>query len=121
MKYEMLYDRLLVRVLEARDRTKGGIIIPEMAIDGTPWMRGEVVAVGHGRLMTNGETVPLRVKAGDLVIFFRSMSAGEQMVFPVDDGEELLCIREPNILTILRDLETASGLVGTDGRVIVMQ
>lgn len=117
----MLYDRLLVRVLEAREPTRGGIIIPQMAIDGTPWMRGEVVAVGHGRLMTNGETVPLRVKVGDVVIFFRSVSAGEQMVFPADDGEELLCIREPNILTILRDLEKASSLLSVDGKVMALQ
>jgi len=117
----MLYDRLLVRVLEARERTKGGLYIPEMAIDGTPWMRGEVVAVGHGRLMANGETIPLRVEVGQVVVFFRSTSAGEQMVFMGDDNEELLCIREPNILCILRDLDKASSIVDDAGRPVVIQ
>ena len=120
MKYDCLYDRLLVRVLDANDRTKGGLWIPEMAIDGTPWQRGEVVAVGHGRLLAGGDVIPLRVSVGDVVIFFRSMSAGEQLVFPSDDGE-LLCIREPNILCILRDLEKASSLVDVDGKAIVLQ
>lgn len=121
MRYEMLYDRLLVRVLDANQRTQGGLWIPEMAIDGTPWMRGEVVAVGHGRLLSSGETVPLRVQEGDLVIFFRSMQAGEQMVFPAEGGEELLCIREPNILTILRDLDKASMIVDAGGQRVTLQ
>ena len=120
MKYDMLYDRLLVRVLESNERTSGGLWIPQMAIDGTPWQRGEVVAVGHGRLMSSGETIPLRASVGDVVIFFRSSTAGEQMVFP-SEGEELLCIREPNILCILRDLEKASLLVDGGGKAMVLQ
>lgn len=119
MKYDMMYDRLLVKVLEAQERTASGLYIPAMAIDGTPWMRGEVKAIGHGRLMMGGETVPLRVAVGDVVVFFRSSTAGEQMIFPDDDGQELLCIREPNILCILRDLEATSMLVSAEGKHLV--
>lgn len=115
IKYTPLYDRLLVRVLDAGDRTKGGLYIPSMALDNTPWMRGEVIAVGNGRLMSDGSQVPLTVKPGDVVVFFRSQSSGEQLVFPTDDDGELLCIREPNVLAVVSGLGRATGIVAVDG------
>lgn len=121
MRYEPLYDRMLVRVLAAGNRTRGGLYVPDMAIDGTPWMRGEIVAAGHGRLMADGKTVPLSVKVGDIVVFFRSQNGGEQLVFPSEDGEELLCIREPNVLAILHDLPRSTGLLLVDGSEATLQ
>lgn len=121
MRYELLGDRLLVKVLEANERTDGGLYIPAIAIDGTPWMRAQVRAVGTGRLMQSGAIVPLQVRPDDVIIFWRSSTPGEQLVFPGDDGEELLCIREQNVLTILRDLEKVSSLQGLDGKRLVMQ
>lgn len=115
VKYVPLYDRLLVRVLDAGDRTKGGLFIPNMALDNTPWMRGEVIATGGGRLMADGNVVPLTVKPGDVVVFFRSQAGGEQLVFPSDDDGELLCIREPNILAILHGLDVDTGIVTPEG------
>lgn len=115
MRYQPLYDRVLVRVLSAGNRTRGGLYVPDMAIDGTPWMRGEIVAVGHGRLMANGEVIPLQVKEGQTVVFFRSQSSGEQLVVPGEDGEDLLVVREPNILAVLHDLPRSTGLVSVDG------
>lgn len=120
MRYELLGARLLVRVLEASERTKGGLIIPDIAIEGTPWRLGEVIEAGNGRYMPNGDLVPLIAKKGDIVIFWRSTTPGEQLVFPVD-GDDLLCIREDNVLGFVRDLDKTSSLVGRDGKVMLIQ
>jgi chaperonin GroES len=118
---EPLYDRILVRPLDGATRTKGGLYVPQIAHDNTPWQRAEVVAVGHGRLTPDGTVVPLRVRVGDVVAFFRSAGSGEQLVFPGDGGEDLLVIREPNVLAIYRDLPRATGLLNPDGTEAVMQ
>lgn len=114
IKYQPLYDRMLVRVLDAGAKTKGGLYVPSMALDNTPWMRAEVVAIGAGRLMADGNVVPLTCKVGDVVVFFRSQAGGEQLVFPSDD-EELLCIREPNVLAIVSGLARSTGILTPEG------
>lgn len=120
MRIEPLYDRLLVRMLPPEGRTRGGLFIPQMATDGTPYLKAEVVAVGQGRITTAGSVVPLRVVEGDIVLFFRSQSSGEQLVFPGDDGEELMIIREPNVAGILRDLDKVTSIQSIDGRPMVL-
>lgn len=120
MRYELLGERLLVKVLETGERTKGGLYIPEIATDNTPWMKAEVIEAGCGRLMTTGVLVPLQVAKGDIVIFFRSMQPGDQLVVPLDDGEEGLVIREGSVLAILRDLDAASTIVDAEGKALVM-
>lgn len=117
----MLYDRLLVRVIEGDATTKGGLIVPQLARDNTPYLRGEVLAVGHGRVTPNGDTVPLSVKDGDVVVFFRSANSGEQLVFPTPAGEELLIIREPHVCAIVRNLPRSSGVLDREGREVVVQ
>lgn len=117
---EMLYDRLLVRPLERGSKTKGGLYVPDIARENTPYLRGEVVAAGHGRLATNGTVVPLIVKEGDVILFFRNAGSGEQLVFEDEAGEELLIIREPNVAMILRDLKPATGLVDVTGAELVL-
>lgn len=117
---EMLYDRLLIRVIGESNRTKSGLFIPDMAIGNTPYIRGEVIEVGHGRVTQNGDVVPLRVTVGDVVVFFR-VQGSEQLVFPADDGEDLLIIRENHVAMILRDLPRDVGLVNQDGRAVVAQ
>lgn len=114
---EPLFDRMLVRVLAAGDRTKGGLFIPSMAVDNTPWMRGEVIAAGPGRLMADGSVCPMTAKVGDVVLFFRSQSSGEQLVVPAfdGDGDELLCIRESNCLGIVRGLDRDTGILTPEG------
>lgn len=122
MKVECLYDRLLVRVIEESDRTKGGLIVPQVAQQNTPYLRGEVIAVGHGRVTTAGHVVPLIVNVGDVVVFFRAGGGGEQLIFPdADTGEDLLVIREPHVVAILRDLPRGTGLIGTDGREVTTE
>src|SRR6185369_17015651 len=80
MRYEPLYDRVIVKLLKPDDRTESGLYIPQMAHDGTPYLTAEVIAVGAGRITSSGSTVPLSVKVGDVIVFFRSQSSGEQMV-----------------------------------------
>lgn len=120
MKFEMLGDRILVRVLESNKRTKSGLYIPEMAIDGTPWLKGEVLACGPGGYTSMGVLIPQQAKVGDICVFFRSSSGGEQMAFPWEDGTEALCIRHTHIISFIRDLDKASSLVGGDGKPMVM-
>jgi chaperonin GroES len=121
MRREPLYDRIIVKIIEPNQRTGGGLWIPDMALDGTPYLTAEVVAVGHGRITSKGDTVPLIVVAGDVVTFFRMASSGEQLVIPgTDDGEQMI-IREAHVAYILRDLDRVSALTGADGRPMVLQ
>ncbi len=90
-----LYDRVVVKPLEADTKTKGGILLPDTAKE-KPQI-GEVVAVGEGKLLDSGSVVPLKVKAGDKVLYGK-YSGNE---FTTKDGEELLIIKEEDILMIL--------------------
>lgn len=121
MRYEPLYDRLIVKLTQPDDRTAGGLYIPQMAHDGTPYLTAEVVAVGQGRITSSGSTVPLLVKVGDVIVFFRNAGSGEQMVVPTDDGSEQMIIREANIAWIVKDLDKVSMLTSVDGKRMVMQ
>lgn len=96
MTLEPIGSRVLVRVVGESNRTRGGLIIPEMALDNTPWLRGEVVAAGPGSHTAEGRFVPIGVAVGDVVVFFRSTD-GRQIVVPGADGEELLLIQEGSI------------------------
>ncbi len=120
MRYEIIGDRLLVKVLETGERTRGGLYVPEIATDNTPWMKAEVLEAGNGRLMTSGVLVPLVIQKGDLVIFFRTLQPGDQLVIPLDDGEEGLIIRETAVLARLHDLNAGSTIVDTEGKSLVM-
>jgi chaperonin GroES len=90
-----LYDRVVVKPLEAESKTKGGIVLPDTAKE-KPQV-GEVIAVGEGKLLDNGTVVALKVKAGDKVLYGK-YSGNE---FTTKDGEELLIVREEDILMIL--------------------
>lgn len=118
MKYRVLYDRLIVNVLEPEERTAAGLFIPPIATDGTPWCRAEVLYTGEGRLMANGTIVPCKAKPGDVIMFFRTSIPGEQLWIPALDGhaKEWLVIRDANILMVLEDLESVSSLVDGTGR-----
>ena len=87
-----LYDRILIeRVEETESKTSGGIIIPDAAKEKT--QIGVVLATGIGRLMQDGKIVPLQVKTGDKVFFAKYAGT--------DAGENLLLIREDEILAIV--------------------
>jgi chaperonin GroES len=94
MKFRPLHDRVLVKRLDAEEKTAGGIIIPDTAKEKP--MQGEVVAVGSGTRGDDGKLVALDVKAGDRVLFGK-WSGTEVKI----DGTELLIMKESDILGIL--------------------
>jgi len=94
MAIRPLHDRVLVRRLEGDKKTPGGIVIPDTAAEKP--MEGEVVSVGNGKLLDNGELRVLDVKAGDKVLFGK-YSGTEVKV----DGEELLVMREDDIMGVI--------------------
>lgn len=96
VKLQPLGDRVVVEREESEERTSGGILLPDSAKDKPA--RGTVVNVGNGRLLDDGRRSTLQVKPGDRVIF--SSYAGE--TFKVDD-QELLLMREDDILAVLDD------------------
>ena len=94
MSIRPLHDRVLVRRVEEDKKTPGGIVIPDTAAEKP--MQGEVVAVGHGKLLDNGELRALDVKAGDKILFGK-YSGTEVKV----NGEELIVMREDDIMGIV--------------------
>ena len=94
MKLRPLHDRIIVTRIEEEDRTAGGIIIPDTAKEKP--QQGKVLAVGNGRLMEKGEIIPLTVKEGDRVLFAKYAGSDVKV-----EGEELLIMREDDILAIV--------------------
>jgi chaperonin GroES len=102
MKFRPLHDRVVVRRLEEEERTKGGIIIPDTAKEKP--QQGEVVAVGPGARNEEGQIVALDVKEGDRVLFGK-WSGTEVKI----DGEDLLIMKESDILGIVENHAEAAG------------
>ena len=94
MQFRPLHDRVVVRRIEEDERTPGGIIIPDTAKEKP--QQGEVIAAGPGARDEKGEVQPLDVKAGDRVLFGK-WSGSEVKI----DGEELLIMKESDILGVL--------------------
>ncbi len=94
MKLKPLADRVVVKPIEEEDKTPGGIILPDTAKEKP--MRGEVVAVGKGRLTDNGERVAMDVKVGDVVIYGKYSGTDFKM-----NDEDYLVLRESDILAIV--------------------
>jgi len=89
-----LHDRVIVRRLEEDQKSAGGIIIPDSAKEKP--LQGEIIAVGNGKLLDNGDLRALDVNKGDTVIF--STYAGTEIKI---DGETLLMMREDDILGVI--------------------
>ena len=94
MKFRPLHDRVVVKRVEEEGKTKGGIIIPDTAKEKP--MQGEVMAVGPGARNEKGDLVALDVKPGDRILFGK-WSGTEVKI----DGEELLIMKESDIMGIL--------------------
>jgi chaperonin GroES len=94
MKFRPLHDRVVVRRVEQEEKTAGGIIIPDTAKEKP--MEGEVVAVGPGGRDENGKIVTPDVKAGDRVLFGKWSGTEVKL-----DGEELLIMKESDIMGVL--------------------
>ena len=104
MKFRPLHDRVLVRRIEADEKTAGGIIIPDTAKEKPS--QGEVIAVGPGGRDDTGKLIPIDIEAGDRVLFGK-WSGTEVKI----DGEDLLIMKESDVLGVVGD---ANGL-GTAG------
>jgi len=94
MSFRPLHDRVLVRRVTAEEKSKGGIIIPDTAKEKP--QEGEVIAVGSGTLNDKGELRALDVKTGDRILFGKWSGTEVKL-----DGEELLIMKESDIMGIL--------------------
>jgi chaperonin GroES len=94
MKVRPLHDRLLVRRIEEKETAKGGIIIPDTAKEKP--QRGEVLAIGNGKILENGTKLPLDVKVGNKILFGKYTGTDIKI-----DGEEVLILREDEVLAVL--------------------
>jgi chaperonin GroES len=94
MKFRPLHDRVVVRRIEAEEKTAGGIIIPDTAKEKP--MEGEVIAVGPGARDEAGKLIPLDVKGGDRILFGKWSGTEVKL-----DGEELLIMKESDIMGII--------------------
>ncbi len=96
MKIRPLHDRILVKRLEEKEVSKGGIIIPDTAKEKP--IEGRVIATGNGKILENGEVRPLEVKEGDRILFGKY--AGTEIKI---EGEEFLMMREDDVLGVIQD------------------
>ena len=94
MGFRPLHDRVLVRRVEAEEKSRGGIIIPDTAQEKP--MEGEVVAVGPGARGEDGTVQPLDVKAGDRVLFGKWSGTEVKL-----DGEDLIIMKESDLMGII--------------------
>ena len=94
MKLRPLHDRVIIKRIEVEAKSAGGIVLTGSAAEKST--RGEVVAVGNGRILDNGEVRALDVKAGDKVLFNEGYGVKTEKI----DGEEFLIMSESDILAI---------------------
>lgn len=94
MKIRPLHDRVIVKRVAEETTTAGGIVLPGSAAEKPS--QGEILAVGNGKVLDNGEVRPLDVKVGDKVLFGK-YSGNEVKI----DGEELIVMREEDIMGVL--------------------
>ncbi|HHZ19767.1 MAG TPA: co-chaperone GroES [Firmicutes bacterium] len=94
MNIKPLGERIVIKVLESEEKTKSGIVLPDTAKE-KPQM-GKVLAVGNGKLLENGQRVPVEVKEGDKVLFAKY--AGTEVKL---DGEEYMVLKESDILAVI--------------------
>ena len=94
MKFRPLHDRVVIRRLDAEEKSAGGIIIPDTAQEKP--MEGEVVAAGPGARNEHGQIVALEVKAGDRILFGKWSGTEVKL-----NGEELLIMKESDIMGII--------------------
>lgn len=100
MKFRPLHDRILVRRLEAEEKTAGGIIIPDTAKEKPS--EGEVVAVGSGRRDEAGKLVELDVKVGDRILFGKWSGTEIKL-----DGQDYLIMKESDVMGVIAELSEA--------------
>lgn len=96
MKIEPLHDKVVIKPLSQEEVTASGIVLPDTANKDKP-MQGDVVAVGPGKLMENGQRAPMSVKVGDQVLFTKYAPDEVEI-----DDEEYLVVEEEKILAVIK-------------------
>ncbi|MBZ9816583.1 MULTISPECIES: co-chaperone GroES [unclassified Mesorhizobium] len=99
MTFRPLHDRVLVRRIEAEEKTAGGIIIPDTAKEKP--QEGEVIAVGPGARDDSGKLAPLDVKVGDRILFGKWSGTEIKL-----NGEDLLIMKESDVMGVIEQAET---------------
>ena len=100
MKFRLLHDRVVVRRIEAKEKSAGGIINPDTAKEKP--MEGEIVAVGPGARDDKGALVPLGVKTGDRILFGKWSGTEIKL-----DGQELLIMTEADVMGVIEPAAVA--------------
>jgi len=90
-----LGERIIVKAIPQEEMTKGGIVLPDTAKEKP--QQGEVIAVGKGKMLENGQIIPLEIKAGDRVLYGKYSGTEVKL-----EGEEYLIVKESEILAILK-------------------
>jgi chaperonin GroES len=101
MQFRPLHDRVVVRRIEAEEKTKGGIIIPDTAKEKP--QEGEIIAVGPGARDESGKLVPIDLKAGDRILFGKWSGTEVRL-----DGEELLIMKESDVMGVIEQTTSSS-------------
>lgn len=96
MKLRPLHDRVIVKRVDEETKSPGGIVIPDTAAEKPS--RGEVIAVGNGKVLDNGDVRPLSLKQGDKVLFGKYSGTEVKL-----EGEEVLVMREDDVMAVLED------------------
>lgn len=94
MNIRPLHDRVVIKRVEEERVSAGGIVIPDSAAEKPD--RGEVIAVGNGKILENGDVRPLDVKVGDSVLFGKYAGTGVKV-----EGEEVLVMREDDVIAVI--------------------
>ncbi|HNQ44960.1 MAG TPA: co-chaperone GroES [bacterium] len=97
MKLQPLHDQVIIKPLTAEEKTKSGIILPDTINKDRP-EQGEVIAVGPGRLLDNGQRAPMSVKTGEKVVFKKYSTEDLKL-----DGQEYVVVAERDILAIINN------------------
>ena len=96
MEIKPLADRIVVKPLEAEEKTKGGIVLPDTAKEKP--QEGKVIAVGKGKVSDDGKAIPLEVKAGDRILYGKY--SGTEIT--TKEGEEYLIMKEEDVFAIVK-------------------
>ena len=100
MKFRPLHDRVVVKRIDAEEKTKGGIIIPDTAKEKP--QEGEVLAVGPGGRDETGKLIPLDLKVGDRIVFGKWSGTEIKL-----DGQDLLIMKESDVMGVIEKIEPA--------------
>lgn len=119
MKVSPLYNQVLLSPILQGTKSKAGLLLPDVARNKSPFAFADVEAVGLGRINAEGKTIPLAVKAGDVVMYARN--AGFDLPIEDERGERIMrLVEERYILGVVDGLARETQITGLDGRLLSM-